>query len=88
MKCPVCGAEFKFRKGKIYCSVRCKEKAKYYRNSNGVFRHKPGYESLRFAILKQAKRDGALDRFVRTESFYQLFPELTPEQIKMKGETR
>lgn len=45
-----------------------------------------GIDKLRFAILKQAKEDGVLDRFMKKKHFYQLYPELTPDQLR-KGES-
>ena len=74
--CLKCGKLLKYG-ARLYCHKCQKEERNLY-----------NYNKLRFAIIKQAKEDGALERFMKTRQFYQLYPELTPDQLKTKGETR
>lgn len=64
-----------------YCSDECRrrfEKREY---------QIAGINALRLAAIQQAKKDGALKRWIKQKSFYQLFPEFTPDQLR-KGEEK
>ncbi len=47
-----------------------------------------GYTALRVEILRQAKRVGVLDWYVKTPEFQRLFPEIDPGAITRKGEEK
>ena len=78
--CENCGRVLKWRQ-KRFCCEECE------RNARKLFLPQECMNALRFAILSRAKSDRQLDNFIRTPQFYQLFPELTPDQFK-KGETK
>ena len=46
------------------------------------------YTALRIEILRQARRDGVLDWYVKTPEFQKLFPEIDPGAITRKGEEK
>lgn len=81
--CKLCGKVIMYHR-RDYCSDYCRERARVVLHHNYQI---AGINKLRFAILKQAKADGVLDRFIKKEHFYQLYPELTPDILKSKGET-
>lgn len=71
--CENCGRMLKWNQ-KRFCCEECEQRKKPMQIIDGCAR-------LRMAIIKQAKEDDALDRFIRSPQFYQLFPELTPDQL-------
>lgn len=78
--CKNCGRILKNRQ-REYCCPECRElRRKFYLQPAGA-------NKLRLAILRQAKWDGVLERWSKTPAFYQLYPELTPDQMR-KGDTR
>jgi len=84
--CENCGKILKYKQ-KRFCSEFC-EKRYHWHQIRGSKLNIEGCARLRMAIVKQAKWDGCLETFVKRPCFYQLFPEITPEQVKLKGETR
>lgn len=82
--CKNCGRILKYSQ-KVFCSEECQERYEADLESDSL--QMAGINRLRFAILKQAKADGVLERFIKKEHFYQLYPELTPDILKSKGET-
>ena len=78
--CENCGKLLKYRQ-KQFCSKECERRRKKLLGS---------YAPLVYAILKQAKEDGALEYMFRTGSIYQLLPGTDPDYLQrlMKGETR
>lgn len=76
--CVRCG-KLLFKWQNLYCSKECR-----HAKLNGY------YGKLVYAILKQAKEDGALEYMFRTGSIYQLLPGTDPDYLQrlMKGETR
>lgn len=73
--CRNCGRALRYNQ-KDYCSEFCRKRGQKTELSI------EGINALRMAAIKQARIDGALERWMTTEQFYQLFPELTPDQMK------
>lgn len=59
-----------------YCSPECRGRREHHEYQI------EGINALRFALLRQAKAEKQLEHWMRSKSFYQWFPELTPEQVK------
>lgn len=72
--CRNCGRVLMWHK-KDYCSDECRK-----RSERPVYSME-GINALRFAALKQAKKEGRLRSWMKRPSFYELFPELTPDQL-------
>lgn len=74
--CAGCGKVLTYSaRGATYCSSECRDRKRKELQPAGI-------NALRFAALKQAKRDGVLKQWMASPSFYELYPELTPEQTK------
>lgn len=76
--CKNCGRLLKWTQ-KEFCSPECKHRAE-----RGELQIE-GINALRFAAIQQAKKDGALRRWMQRDCFYDMFPELCPDQLR-KGE--
>lgn len=75
--CKNCGKILQWRR-KDYCSPECRGRREHPEYQIA------GINALRFAALRQAKKDKALKQWMQRKSFYELFPELTPEQLGRK----
>lgn len=74
--CAGCGKVLTYSaRGATYCSSECRDRKRKELQPAGI-------NALRFAALKQAQRDGVLKQWMASPSFYELYPELTPEQTK------
>lgn len=72
--CRNCGRVIQYHRTG-YCSDECRSRSERPEYSM------EGINALRFAALKQAKKEGWLRSWMKRPSFYELFPELTPDQL-------
>lgn len=73
-QCRHCGKVLLYSNaGGIYCSAKCRQEDRQIADN---------CNELRQAVLLQAQRDGALERYADTAAFGYLFPELDPEAVK------